>query len=83
MTIRFGKNVAYLEDACGIDDAEPLLDWLRAHPKGKVNLKSCRELHTAVLQILLAANPGVTVPPADAALARWLPPRGVGHHSVT
>ena len=52
---------------------ETLLDWLREHPKGKVNLKACRALHTAVLQILLAARPGVSVPPADAALARWLP----------
>jgi hypothetical protein len=74
MPIRFTKNVAYLEDDCGTDDAEPLLEWFREHPKGKVNLKTCWELHTAVLQVLMAVGPSVTVQPVDEALARWLPP---------
>ena len=74
MPLRFSKQVAYLEDACGADDAEHLLEWLLEHPTGKVNLKTCRGLHTAVLQVLLAAAPGITVKPGDADFARWLPP---------
>ena len=74
MPLRFSKQVAYLEDECSSDDAERLLEWLLEHPTGKVNLKTCRGLHTAVLQVLLAAAPGITVKPGDADLARWLPP---------
>jgi hypothetical protein len=74
MPIRFTKNVAYLEGECDMDDVEPLLEWFREHPKGKVNLKECQFLHTAVLQILMAVRPAVTVMPADEALSRWMPP---------
>jgi hypothetical protein len=79
MALRFTKQVAYLEDSCGLDEAEPLLEWLLEHPSGKVNLKTCRGLHTAVLQVLLAAAPTVTVKPVDEEFARWLPaPLGKG-----
>jgi hypothetical protein len=73
MALRFSKQVAYLEDACDSDEAEPLLEWLLEHPSGKVNLKTCRGLHSAVLQVLLAAHPVVTVKPEDQAIACWLP----------
>jgi len=73
MSIRFSNRVVYLENECDADDAEPLLIWLREHPKGKVNLKNCQQLHTAVLQVLMAIGPGVTVMPLDQSLARWLP----------
>ena len=74
MPLRLSKRVAYLQKECGSDEAEPLLEWLLDHPAGKVNLKTCRGLHTAVLQVLLAAAPAVTVKPQDGDFARWLPP---------
>lgn len=73
MSVRFSRKVAYLEKDCGSDDAETLLAWLLTNPTGKINLKTCHQLHTAVLQVLLAARPAVTVKPEDQALARWLP----------
>jgi hypothetical protein len=59
------KNVVSLRGVCGVEEAEALLDWLQAHPKGRVNLQACEHLHTALLQVLLAARPPVSESPAD------------------
>ena len=74
MPVKLGKTVATLEGLCAVEEAEPLLAWLREHPRGKVNLARLAHPHTAVLQVLMALRPRVSAPPKDPALAAWLRP---------
>jgi hypothetical protein len=49
---------------CPVEDAEPLLDALRATPDATVDLTEARWLHTAVLQVLMVATPALLGRPA-------------------
>ncbi len=60
MPVTYLKTVARLEGACDVEEAEGLLEWLQEHPKGKLNLKECEHLHSAVLQVLLALRPCIS-----------------------
>jgi hypothetical protein len=74
MPIRYLKKHAALEGQVSVDDAEALSAWLRDQNAPVVHLGKCEQVHAAVLQVLLALSPRVSVPPADpwlaAALAR-------------
>ncbi|MGK0304546.1 MAG: hypothetical protein ACI8UG_000285 [Gammaproteobacteria bacterium] len=63
MPIEFKKTVAVCEDLCTIEEAEGLLTWLLDTPKGKINLKKCTGLHTAIYQVLMALNPNISALP--------------------
>jgi hypothetical protein len=69
MTIRYLKKYAALEGIVGVDDAESLAQWLQQQAAPAVNLGKCEHLHGAVLQVLLALRPAITVPPGDPLLA--------------
>ena len=72
MGIRFLKSHAALEGHVPPEDAEALLAWVRTQRRPAVHLGHCQSLHTAVLQVLLAARPTVKVPPAEPRLASLL-----------
>ena len=72
MAIAFKKTKAVFKDIVGVEEAEILLEWLHNHPKGKIDLSSCTHLHTATLQVLMAARPSITALPPDPHLAGWL-----------
>ena len=72
MAIAFKKTKAVFKDIVGVEEAETLLEWLHKHPKGKIDLSSCTHLHTATLQVLMAARPSITALPPDSHLAGWL-----------
>jgi len=55
-----------------VEEAEPLLEWLQKKPKAKVDLSKCTHLHTANLQVLMAAKPDVANWPEDIELRAWL-----------
>jgi hypothetical protein len=74
MPIEFMKSVATLKGVCTVEEAEPLLQWLQDQQRAKVKLKECTHIHTAVLQVLMAAKVMVTLPPEDPDLAKWLIP---------
>jgi len=74
MPLRLAKHTATLAGAVGVDDAEPLAAWVRTTPSPRVNLRGCTHLHTAVLQVLLAAGAHVSAPPEDPFLAAWVVP---------
>jgi len=57
-----------LEDACPIEDAEPLLQLLLADPLAAVDWRACEAAHTALLQVLLASGTTMIGPPAGAFL---------------
>lgn len=72
MAIEFHKKTAVLQDSIGVDAAEGLLAWLQKHPRGQVDLAACTHLHTANLQVLLAAQPAICGWPQDPQLCAWL-----------
>ncbi|MDZ7854747.1 hypothetical protein [Sphaerotilus sp.] len=65
MGIRYLKKSATLQGQVSAEDAEPLLEWLKSHPGSAVNVTRCQQMHTAVLQVLLALRPRITGQPAD------------------
>lgn len=72
MSIRYLKKYAALEGHVGVDDAEALSQWLRNQNAPAVHLGKCAQVHSAVLQVLLALNPRISAPPADPWLAAAL-----------
>jgi hypothetical protein len=72
MPFKFAKNTATAQESCTVEDALPLLEFLQSHRAARVDLAPCVRLHTAVLQVLLAAQPRITALPKDTLLARWL-----------
>lgn len=74
MTVRVADGAILLEGECPVDEAEALLEALLADPRAPVDWSACRDLHTAVLQVLLAARPTMRGLPADPFLRRWAAP---------
>ena len=72
MAIQYKKNRAVFDDVVRVDDAEDLLAWLQKHPEGKVDLAQCLHLHTATLQVLMAAHRHIAAWPQDQELKAWL-----------
>ena len=72
MPVIVSETTASLEGICTVEDAEPLLQWLQAHPGGRVELTECVNLHSALLQTLLAGQAHTAGWPADANLRAWL-----------
>ncbi|MGB0965273.1 MAG: hypothetical protein ACPGU3_03835 [Litorivicinus sp.] len=72
--IEFKKTVAVLGSECPIEEAETLLAWLVEHRAGRVNMKALQHPHTAVMQVLMAAQPEITVWPANPDVSAWVKP---------
>lgn len=73
MTIRRDHNgTIILDGKCPVEDAEPLLEMLQASPATPVDWTRCQELHTAVVQVLLAAGTTPIGPCGDAWTETWL-----------
>jgi len=63
-----------LSGACQVEDAEPLLQLLQATPDARCDWTRCNHLHTAVVQVLLAARPALLGPCGDPWIERWVVP---------
>ena len=75
------EGMLLLEGACPSDDAEMLLQHLTASPMATVDLRHCQSMHSAVIQVLLAAKPKLLGPlSADTPLWRWVY-SNLGSHS--
>jgi hypothetical protein len=72
MGIRYLKKHASLEDIVTVEDAEPLLEWLKKQRKPAVNLSKCKHLHAAALQVLMATRPEITGEIPDGWVSRVL-----------
>jgi hypothetical protein len=57
---------------CPVEDAETLLQLLQASPTAPLDWAQSRELHTAVMQVILAVRPVVTGPCGNAWVAKWV-----------
>lgn len=72
MPVTLKEGLAVLDGACTVEEAEPLLRWLRETPDAQLDLSGCTALHAALAQLMLAARPRVVAPPPDPVLAAAL-----------
>ena len=76
MTIRRSDaGTIILEGACSVEDAEPFLQMLQATPTASVDWTLCRQLHTAVFQVVLASGSALVGPCGDTWVEQWLAPK--------
>jgi hypothetical protein len=59
MTVRSKDGQIILEGRCRVEDAEALLTALQHQRKGVVHLDKAETIHSAVVQVLLAARPRI------------------------
>jgi hypothetical protein len=74
MPIEFKKNRVLFRDEVSVEEAEGLLEWLQTSPSAKADLSALSHLHTADLQVLMAAKTGISKWPINADLRAWLEP---------
>jgi hypothetical protein len=73
MITRAGQTII-LDGPCTVEDAEALLGHIHAGAD-EIDITGCTFLHTACLQVLLAARETKIIgTPASAALAQWVAP---------
>jgi hypothetical protein len=72
MTIRRVDETVLLDGVCAVEEAETLMHEIQAGAT-VIDWTGCAHLHTACLQVLLAAGLPTRGTPANPALARWLP----------
>jgi hypothetical protein len=72
MPLDLSSDPIVLAGACSIEEAEPLLEALRADPARPVDLGGLEHAHTAILQVLMACAPRLVGRPADPVAAACL-----------
>lgn len=72
MSVAFEKGTVHLSGRCAAEDAEALLKHLAAGAV-KVDLSGCEFLHTAIVQLLMAARPALVGEPSEF-LRDWVIP---------
>lgn len=63
MPVNCTAEVAQITGVGTVEEAETLLTWLQEHPHGQVDLSECTHLHSAVVQVLMAARPAFRAEP--------------------
>lgn len=69
---RDGLGTIVMEGDCAVEDAEPLLQLLQATPAGRCDWTRCSYIHTAVVQVVLAARPALIGPCGDPWTEQWI-----------
>ena len=72
--IRRAAEIIHLEEACPVEDAELLLQHIQEGGT-VIDWSACTLLHSACLQVMLAAKIPVRGTPKNPALARWVAPK--------
>jgi hypothetical protein len=72
MPIEFMLDKVIFRDVASVDEAEALLEWLQKTSNATVDLAACTHLHTANLQVLMAARPVISNWPEDNEFRGWL-----------
>jgi len=72
MPLTITKTLARFDDVCTVEEALPLLEFLKNRKSAKIDLSRCTYLHSALLQLLLMGSVKVVAMPTDALLARWV-----------
>jgi hypothetical protein len=69
------EGIVVLDGVCAVEDAESLLQILQATPGATVDWTQCRQLHTAVLQVIMASGNNPIGPCGDVWVQQWLAPK--------
>jgi hypothetical protein len=69
---REATGTVALVGACSVEDAEALLQLLQSTPAAPCDWTRCSHLHTAVVQVMLAARPALIGPCGDAWIEQWV-----------
>jgi hypothetical protein len=69
---RHDNGTILLEGDCPVEDAEPLLRLLQADPAAPLDWSACGYLHTAVMQVIVAARPVHVGDCGDSWVRQWL-----------
>ena len=72
MSITYKEDTAVFKETATVDEAETFLEWITEHENCVVDLSESSHIHTAVLQVLMAAEPHVTKMPEDDSFGIWL-----------
>ncbi len=72
MSIRYDASTIFCEAECMVEEALPLLEFLRSHQGVRIDLTDCVYVHTAVLQVWAAAGPKNLILPASPVMASWV-----------
>ena len=72
MTIEFNDGVLACAGTLSVEDAETLLQLVAGRPGMPADLAACDHVHSACLQVLMAARVAVRAWPRPPALAAWL-----------
>ena len=72
MSIESKKNAITLSGIVTVEEAENLLELLQKKPNAKLDLPACTHLHTANLQVLMAARPAIAHCPDNPELRVWI-----------
>lgn len=76
MTVRRSdEGTVVLDGVCPVEDAELLLRMAQTMPAAVLDWTQCRQLHTAVLQVVLASGIATIGPCGDAWVAQWVSPK--------
>jgi hypothetical protein len=65
-------GVIVLAGDCAVEDGEALLELLQANPAAPVDWSGCAAMHTAVLQVLMAAHRRMVGQCGDMFVRRWV-----------
>jgi hypothetical protein len=63
----------FLSGSCPVDEAEPLHRMLMSARVACVDWTQCTHVHTAIVQLVIAARPALTGPCGDPFIDRWIP----------
>jgi hypothetical protein len=74
MPVEYKKNRAIFHNDVSVEEAEGLLEWLQNNPAACADLSACSHLHTACLQVMMAAHANIVQSPHSAELRAWLEP---------
>jgi hypothetical protein len=61
-----------LAGVCPVEDAEPLFQLLQSQPSSSLDWSRCSSLHTAILQLIIAARPALVGPCGDEWIENWV-----------
>jgi len=72
MPLTITRTMARFEEVCTVEEALPLLEFLRSRKSAKADLSRCTYLHSALLQLLFIGKVKIVASPSDPLLARWV-----------
>lgn len=72
MPTQFDRQAVQLSGAVRLEEAEALREWLQQNPSAEIDLHACSQIHTGVLQVLLAHRGAISAWPQDPFFAAWL-----------